>query len=164
MHLDRKDVFTLLQRFSGESNLTAQLGIDHGAQGPRGVADAAALLHVRAVNLLAVEIKHCAVVDEVADLQLAAPGRLVEVKHLAKVKRGGPHLERGGHFVFLPGGGASKVRLAAWPGGVVVFGLAPGGAQVFAIGVVPPLRVLEGNEIRRLGVAAVAETGLRVGQ
>ena len=116
------------------------------------------------MDLFAVEIKHRAVVDEEVDLQLAATGRRVEVKHLTEVKRGGPHLERGGHFVFLPGRGAAKVRLAAWPSGVVVLGLAPGGAEVFAVGVVPPLRVLEGNEIRRLGVAAVAEAGLGVGE
>ena len=116
------------------------------------------------MDFLAIQIKYRPVIDEVLELQLTAGCRLVEVERFAEVKRTRPHLDSGGHLVFLPGRALADESLPAWPSGVVVVLLAPGGTEAFALGVVKPFLVLESDEVGRPGMAAVAETGLGGGQ
>ena len=164
VHLDREDVFALLEILPRELDRAAQFRITNRTQRTSGVADAAAILHVHAVDFLAIQIKHRPVIDEVLELQLTAGCRLVEVERFAEVKRTRPHLDSGGHLVFLPGRALADESLPAWPSGVVVVLLAPGGTEAFALGVVKPFLVLERDEGGRPGMAAVAETGLGGGQ
>ena len=80
MHFDREDVFALFEILPRELDRAAQFRITNRTQRAGSVADAAAILHVHAMDFLAIEIKYRAVIDEVLELQFTAGGRLVKVE------------------------------------------------------------------------------------